>query len=460
VSEFHLPKKGSKIFFAGLGGIGMSALAQFINSLGYQVAGSDRDISSPSQAELFAKLAKQGIQHFVQDGSGVKSFEPDLIVFSTALEDDNPDFLAAGKTARMHRSQAMAAAVAQSGLKAIAVAGSCGKTSVTAWIAATMRAMGKAPVMINGGYSPDLESELYPGNFGEGSDYVIFEADESDGSLVNFTPEISLLLNMGDDHHSKDKLEVMFTTFLSNAKHSVLNDTLAYLAKEHSSCKTFLSTAADFYITQVKHNQQGVTFCLNDQQEFVQTSQWGVHSADNALAVIASLVTAGFSLSEIVPAMSAFCGVRRRFELKGRVQTVPLYDDYAHNPQKIAACIAAAQAIYTGPVLVFFQPHGFGPLGFMKEALQRELAGVLKQEDKFVLLPVFYAGGTSSFKPTSKEVCESYAAQNMRVGQLEDRKMTSAYLNEHAKKYSCVLILGARDPSIPLWSQSLTDEIS
>ena len=458
MSDFRLPAKGSKIFFAGLGGIGMSALAQFINSLGYEVAGSDRDISSPSQAELFAKLAKQGIQHFVQDGSGVSSFAPDLIVFSSALEDDNPDFLAAPNTARMHRSQAMAAAVDQSGLKAIAVAGSCGKTSVTAWIAATMRAMGKTPVMINGGYSPDLESDTHPGNFGDGSDYVIFEADESDGSLVNFTPELSLLLNMGDDHHSKDKLEVMFKTFLDNAKHAVVNDELAYLAKDHPSHKSFLSEQADFSLSQVQHNQQGVTFSLNG--DLVQTSQWGVHSADNALAVIASLATCGFALEDILPAMSAFCGVRRRFELKGRVKNVPLYDDYAHNPQKIAACIAAAQAIYNGPVLVFFQPHGYGPLGFMDEALQRELEGVLNPQDKFVFLPVFYAGGTTSFKPTSKEVCEAYAQAGLKVDQLEDRELCSAYLAEQAKDYSCILVVGARDPSIPLWSQSLTDEAS
>ncbi|MDD7986498.1 Mur ligase family protein [Lentisphaera marina] len=460
MSQFSLPKKGSKIFFAGLGGIGMSALAQFINSLGYQVAGSDRDISSPSQADLFAKLAKQGIQHFVQDGSGVKAFAPDLIVFSSALEDDNPDFLAAPQTSRMHRSQAMAAAVDQSGLKAIAVAGSCGKTSVTAWIAATMRAMGKAPVMINGGYSPDLESVSYPGNFGEGADYVIFEADESDGSLVNFTPEISLLLNMGDDHHSKDKLEVMFKTFLENASHAVVNYDLAYLAEDHASKNTFLSNQADFSLSKVEHNQQGVTFCLNEEQSFVQTSQWGVHSADNALAVIASLATCGFSLEEIIPAMAAFCGVRRRFELKGRIQNVPLYDDYAHNPQKIAACIAAAQEIYTGPVLVFFQPHGYGPLGFMAEALQRELEGVLNSQDKFVFLPVFYAGGTTSFKPTSKEVCESYAKAGLRVDELEHRDMCQNYLEEEAKHYSCILIVGARDPSIPLWSLSLTDGAS
>ena len=117
----------------------MSALAQFFRSLEFQVAGSDRDISSPSQAELFAKLAKQGIAHYVQDGSGVKDFQPDLIVYSSALEDDNPDFVAAGDTPRLHRSVAMACAVKLSGLKAVAIAGSCGKTSVTAWIAATLR---------------------------------------------------------------------------------------------------------------------------------------------------------------------------------------------------------------------------------------------------------------------------------------------------------------------------------
>ncbi|WDE96826.1 Mur ligase domain-containing protein [Lentisphaera profundi] len=457
MSEFNIPPKGSRIFFAGLGGIGMSALAQFIRSLGYEVAGSDRDISSTSQAHLFAQLAKQGIQHFIQDGSGVKSFAPDLIVYSSALEDDNPDFLAAPNTERMHRSKAMAAAVAQSGLKAVAVAGSCGKTSVTAWIAATLRAMGQAPVMINGGYSPDLESEVYPGNFGHGDGFVVFEADESDGSLVNFNPEVSLLLNMGDDHHSKDKLEVMFNTFLLNGQKAVVHKSLEYIAKGHDQMMSFLEEG-DFTLSQISHNEKGVRFLLNDNEIAVQTSQWGEHSAENALAVISTLSACGFDLEQIVPAMAYFCGVRRRFELKGRVQDVPLYDDYAHNPQKIAACISAAKAIYSGAVLVFFQPHGYGPLGFMREALQRELRAVLNKQDKFVFLPVFYAGGTTSFQPTSAEVAKQYSESGLNVIDLEDRDLTAALLEQEVKNYSCVLVVGARDPSIPLWSNSLTDE--
>ena len=453
MTDFKLPPRGGKVFFAGLGGIGMSALAQFFRSLGFAVAGSDRDISSPSQADLFAKLAKQGINHYVQDGSGVKEFQPDLIVYSSALEEDNPDFIAAGDTSRLHRSAAMAAAVKLSGLKAIAIAGSCGKTSVTAWIAATLRAMGKAPVMINGGYSPDLESDSHPGNFGDGSEFVIFEADESDGSLVNFDPEVSILLNMGDDHHSQDKLEKMFATFLSNGQKQVVKKELDYLLPENAQSLSILDEGADFLNSEIYHNDSGVCFTLNNQAE-VQTSQWGEHSADNALAVIAALRSCEFSLEEILPALKAFCGVRRRFEFKGRVGQAALYDDYAHNPQKIAACIRAAKDIFGTSVHCLFQPHGYGPLGFMRDALKRELKGVLNNEDKFTLLPVFYAGGTSSFKPSSQEVAQDYQESGLPATALEKRDEIDLSDN----KYGTILVLGARDPSLPAWSASLCGE--
>ena len=130
--------------------------------------------------------------------------------------------------------------------------------------------------MINGGYSPDLESDSHPGNFGDGSEYVIFEADESDGSLVNFDPEVSILLNMGDDHHSQDKLEKMFATFLANGKKQVVKKDLDYLLPEKPKSLSILDEGADFVNSSIYHNESGVCFTLNNQTE-VQTSQWGVH---------------------------------------------------------------------------------------------------------------------------------------------------------------------------------------
>ena len=457
MSQWTLPPRGSRIFFAGLGGIGMSALAQLFRSQNYEVAGSDRDISSPAQAKLFSQLAKQGIQHFVQDGSGVTAFKPDLIVYSTALEEDNPDFIAGRGVERLHRAAALSAAVAQSGLKPIAVAGSCGKTSVTAWIASALRALGKTPVMINGGYSPDLESDSMLGNFGDGDDFIVFEADESDGSLVNFYPEVSLLLNIGDDHHSKDKLEVMFRTFLANGKQNVCRQDLAYLSSTEKPCISFdkFDRSADLYSIEIKHSKQGAKFLLQDQREAT-IHQWGDHSVENALAVLAVLETCGFERAQAAEALAAFSGVRRRFEFKGLLNETLVYDDYAHNPQKIRACIEAARQVCQGEIAVLFQPHGYGPLGFMRESLLREVKACFKPGDQFVFLPVFYAGGTTSFKPSSEEVAAEYAEQGLNCISLEERDGAHDYLAKN-QNFKAVLVVGARDPSLPAWGSSLTD---
>ena len=161
------------------------------------------------------------------------------------------------------------------------------------------------------------------------------------------------------------------------------------------------------------------------------------HSADNALAVIAALRLCDFSLGKILPALKAFCGVRRRFEFKGRVGLAALYDDYAHNPQKIAACIRAAKDIFGTSVHCLFQPHGYGPLGFMRDALKRELKAVLNEQDRFTLLPVFYAGGTTSFKPSSQEVAEDYLESGLPAVAIEKRDE----INLSDDQYGTILVI-------------------
>lgn len=212
------PSAPAQLHLVGIGGIGMSALAQFFVSLGYTVSGSDRDLETPAQVKLFDKLRSQGMTIHLQDGSGVKETKPAALIYSSAIEEDNPDFVTAGETPRFHRSIAMAETVNRSGMKQIAVAGSCGKTSVTGWLASALHALGQNPVMINGGYTTEFISDNFPGNFKPGSDIIVYEADESDGSLVNFRPHSALLLNMGIDHYEKDKLEVFFKEYLGHAE--------------------------------------------------------------------------------------------------------------------------------------------------------------------------------------------------------------------------------------------------
>jgi len=449
-----------KIFLVGLGGIGMSALAQLLRHQGHEVAGSDRDLSTPAQVELFTKLAKKGIRAYPQDGSGIRDFAPERLIYSTAIENDNPDFAAAPETPKIHRAAALAEAIAASGLPQIAVAGSCGKTSVTGWIGSCLSALGKDPCVINGGYGRDFISDTLPGNFRPGSGCIVFEADESDGSLVTFSPEVALLLNIGDDHYDEAKLKQLFSTFLGRARRGVaVNALLAELTPAGVPVVRFVeepegaASGEALRALELKHGPSGLEFRLENGPQ-IKTQQWGRHSASNALAVLAALQAFGIAPEQAAGALFAFTGVRRRFEAKGLRGQVRIYDDYAHNPQKIAAIVRTGQEISPAKAIFVFQPHGFKPLRDMREPLLRELKACLRPEDRFFFLPVFYAGGTTSFQPSADEVVAEYAAAGLPVELLKTRADLEPVLDAERAAKVCI-VLGARDPSLIDWTDAL-----
>ena len=457
--NLDFPQPPAKLHLIGIGGIGMSALAQFLVSLGYQVSGSDRDLSTPAQVKLFNKLKSQGIKIFLQDGSGVQEFQPTAIIYSSAIEESNPDFAAATGIPRFHRSMAMAISVNRSGMKQIAVAGSCGKTSVTGWLSSALQALGENPVMINGGYTGEFISESQPGNFKAGEAIIVYEADESDGSLVNFRPDCALLLNLGVDHYEKEKLDELFREFLGNSQLAVVSNQLQYLVPEDKKHFSFTENIkdknfADYTVSKSESTPEGIHFSCGDVE--IKTQQFGNHSAANALAVFSTLVNIGYKPQAVAAALSSFEGVDRRFDFRGLRGNKRIYDDYAHNVQKIAACIETAQGLADQSVIAVFQPHGYGPLGFMRDALKEELQKVLTSRDQFVFLPVFYAGGSTSFKPDSAEVTRDYKQAGLSVIHLSEREELADYLDQQIAP-ATVVILGARDPSLADWSSSLTE---
>ena len=446
-----------RIHFIGIGGIGMSALAQLLISLGYKVSGSDRDLQTPAQVKLFNQLRKQGVEVFLQDGSAIAETDAQVLVYSSAIEESNADFQAGKDLPRLHRSMALKQALDQTGLIQIAVAGSCGKTSVTGWLASALESLGQNPMMVNGGYSHDFSTVDFPGNFKPGEKFVVYEADESDGSLVNFSPDYSLLLNTGTDHHDYADLKVMFSKFLENAKQAkIANDTLADMTPNNETdLLTFSSDSGTILLKSHKHKNEGLSLSTNLHEE-VRTQQWGDHSAENALAVLTVLKACGCSDSDAAKALYAFKGVLRRFDFKGDNELYYVYDDYAHNPEKIAACLKTAQKISDRPVLGLFQAHGFGPLAFMRDALKEELSGALRPQDSFVFLPVFYAGGSSSFTPSAEEVAVDYQRTLDNVFHVSSKDAVEDFLAGNVKEPTTVVVLGARDPSLPDWASSLS----
>lgn len=462
----RLPPPPARIFLVGLGGIGMSGLAQALLDRGYQVAGSDRLLAGPGRSELMAQLRGMGIAVYPQDGTGPRQERPDVLVTSAAVEAGNPDLEAAPGVPVCPRARALAALLDAGGGCQIAVAGSAGKTSVTGWIAAALRALGRRVMVIDGGYMLDAESAQRPGNYAADADpeFLVVEVDESDRSLVEFTPHVGVLLNIGTDHYSREELLAVFGRFLDQCREAcVLPADLAAALAGHGPARRRLfapSPSADAAVvapSDYAPGPRGAAFVLPGAGR-VASTQYGRHSATNAAAVLAALEAAGVTAAPAAmsTALGAFRGIRQRFEYLGQRRGRPVYHDYAHNVQKIAAALDTAREAAGSPVMAFFQPHGFGPLGFMREALAETLRQALRPGDRWVFLPVYYAGGSSSFTPTAAAVAAEYAAAGLPVSALDCRDDAEALLDEaDAAAARAILVLGARDPSLPAFAADL-----
>jgi len=474
------PDLPRSIHFVGIGGIGMSGLAQMFVDLGCTVTGSDRALGRPENERIFTALRKYGAKLYPQDGSVYADGRtPDAIVYSTAIEEDNPDFKCApAGTRRLHRSEMLALGIgALQGRFTIAVTGTCGKTTVSAWLADAIDRLGGDPGALSGGYVKRFRENGAAGNYrrGFGPDFVI-EADESDKSLLNYTPDTALILNIGTDHYSRKELADVFLTFALSARSCIVMELSAFREigpERFPAGKMILLFSGDRNAPisfagrrVVRLNSyrvaDGSAWCSFNGLPEIRLPMPGRHNAVNALAVHTVLTARGYDAMDALKAVSEFSGVARRFDRAGIMGNGALViDDYAHNLEKLASCIGAAQELaQNGRVVTVFQPHGFAPLRFMREPLAKALPSILRPADEFIFLPVYYAGGTASFSPTSAEAAETCRkapgihADAVKV--FDDRLECERYLKKAVKRGDVVIIAGARDESLSIWAKSMT----
>ena len=461
------------LHFIGIGGIGMSGLASWCRSLNLKVTGSDRDSGKSENAHILSPLREQGICIYPQDGSYRNGGTPDGLVYSSAIEESNPDFAAGAEIRRLHRSALLAELLELSaGRSCIAVAGSCGKSTVTAYMSEALANCGDDAGFLNGAISKRYVTSSSIGNFHGGSGkHFVFEADESDKSLVNYTPDHAIILNMGTDHYSKEELAEVFARFLNNVKKGAVLEKQVY-----DAVKPLLKNPAlDIRVFSTDPAAGTAYFlsdyCLKDagdgtirpEAEF--NNRWritlpapGIHTAANALAIFAMLEMLGFSKEAALKGIERFDGIRRRNDRVGVTEKeIPVYDDYAHNPEKISSCLRSLAEISKGKLFAVFQPHGFGPLGFFRDELLEILEKTLRPGDAFYMLPPFYAGGTTSFKPTSDEVIAQWKNISQTPGQYSsaaDRTLLREEILARAVPGDLIVIMGARDNSLSLYARS------
>ena len=205
------------LHFIGIGGIGMSALAAMFREHGWRVTGSDRAADRPENRRIFDALKLQGIDVFPQDGSYLAAGRPDYLVCSTAIEEDNPDLAAGVGIERLHRSRLLAMALGSllpAECRTVAVTGSCGKSTVTAYVAEALTNLGADPGCLNGALSKRFAGGRFAGNYRPGGGkFFVFEADESDKSLLNYGADYAVILNLGTDHYDRDELVRVFGAY-------------------------------------------------------------------------------------------------------------------------------------------------------------------------------------------------------------------------------------------------------
>ncbi|MBR1728138.1 MAG: UDP-N-acetylmuramate--L-alanine ligase [Selenomonadaceae bacterium] len=436
-----------KIHFVGIGGAGMSPLARILLDLGYKVSGSDR-ADSPTVRMLRGRGAEISIGHAEENINN----DLDAVVISSAIPDDNPE-IAAAKKLRMkilHRSDINAALLNDK--KGIAVAGAHGKTTTTSMIGFVLYNAGVDPTIIIGGESADLGTSAILGK----SDYLVSEADESDGSFVKLHPAIAVVTNVEDDHLDHygtiDNIKKAFKTFIENIDRengvAVLcfdNENLRELSEkiDRKIISYAIENDADYIAKNIDKTSEGIDFDVFYQSKLlgrVNLKIHGQHNVLNALATIAVAQHVGVDFEDIAKGLSQFHGAKRRFQTKGHVKNVWIVDDYAHHPTEIAATLKAARDTKPRRLICVFQPHRYS----RTKLLLKEFGTAFKDADVLVLTDI-YAAGEKPIEGVNgesllKEVLETTSQDVSYIPKVEE---IANYLVDIVEEGDLVITMGA-----------------
>ncbi len=449
-----------QVFFIGIAGVGMSAVAQYLRGTGKIVSGSDRYFIEGEENKIKQQLEAEGIRCFLQDGTGITA-ETQLIVVSTAIEDTVPEVQQAKKLGIpiVRRSELLAQISLTK--KTVAIAGTSGKSTSAAMLYEILHKAKMEPSIISGAGLTSLIKQGKIGNAAVGSgDWLIIEADESDGSVVQYQPQIGVLLNIDKDHQEIEELTDLFTKFKKNTTGLFIvnqsNKLAAQLSADQASNFGFEEKSAGFSVENFAQNGLHLSFTIKGQQ--FEMNAIGRHSAENAAAAVAAAVQIGVDLKTCAEALARYEGIYRRHQILGQKNGVWVIDDYAHNPAKCAASIKACQPL-AHKVIAWFQPHGYGPTRFLKNDFIQEIADALRPQDEIWMSEIFYAGGTAVKDISAKELTDGIRAKGKKAYFLEDRNDLLEELRPNLDSEVVLLLMGARDPSLEKFCQDLFNSL-
>lgn len=393
------PTLNDRFHLIGIGGAGMSVVAELLRSRGAIVEGSDREDSA-----VLEHLRAVGVGTFV--GHEASHVDPEaVVVVSTAIREDNPELAIARERGQrvIHRSQALA--LAATGMRFVGVAGAHGKTSTSGMLAIALAACGLDPSVAVGGVLPQLGTGAHLG----AGDVFVAEADESDGSFLNYSPAIEIVTNVEPDHldryHSREEFEQIFVEF---ARRMVPGGLLVTCAEDEGAVRLAQAARAeglrvvtygraqrslaepDIVISDVAVHAGGASARLSwgDLSADLVMSVPGEHNVLNAAGAWAAGIECGLDPQAVADGLGRFTGAARRFEARGQVGTRRLFDDYAHHPTEVEAAIREARVVADGgEVTVVFQPHLYSRTRIFAERFAHALAGA----DHVVLAGIYGA---------------------------------------------------------------------
>lgn len=434
-----------KVHFIGIGGIGMSGIAEILISQGYTISGSDLNESDTTR-----RLAALGATiHYGHHANNIAT--ADVVVVSSAIDEKNPEIQAArrGKVPIIQRAEMLAELMKMK--TSIAVAGTHGKTSTTSMIATLVQHNDLDPTIIIGGKVDALGGNA---KLGKG-DFLVAEADESDKSFLLLPATIAIVTNIDNDHLNNygniQNIKDAFVDFINRIPFYGL----AILCQDDENVKSILSRLkkpyltygfspqADLQVRSLVFENFGTTFevwkadkKLGDAKSNVP----GQHNVLNALAAIAAGMEIGLTFEQARDGLAQFRGVRRRFELKGEKGGVKVFDDYGHHPTEIRATLAAARKAWSGRIVTFFQPHRYSRTQDCYEDFVRAF-----DDADLVFVADIYAAGETPIEGINAEKLAEDIRQNGHnsVEYLGDVKTAAAKLAPKMKSGDLFLTLGA-----------------
>jgi UDP-N-acetylmuramate--alanine ligase len=436
-----------KIHFVGVGGIGMSGLAEILRSMGFEVSGSDL-----KEGDNTGRLKRLGVQIRVgHEAAHVQG--ADVVVYSSAVARDNPEFLAAQAAGIPIIPRGEMLAELMRVKYAVVIAGSHGKTTTTSLVATVLRAAGLDPTVVVGGRMASLGSNARLG----AGDLLVAEADESDGSFLRLSPTIAAITNVDPEHldfyGSHDALKQAFVQFAE----SVPFYGLSVLCLDHPHVRDLLPKLNRRYVTYGESRQadyvadslvyRGLETSFQVQHhgralgEFV-VRMPGQHNVLNCLAVIAISDELAVPLDVVKESLATFRGVARRFTVVAEPAGIALVDDYGHHPAEIRATLQAARNAYRQRILVAFQPHRYT----RTSALFQEFAQAFDQADSVFVSDIYPAGEPAIVGINSEALAREMGRHSHRSAHyVADREDLCQRVVAAARPGDVIIALGAGD---------------